>query len=296
MPQHGNDLLVSVYLNQRIVFDLFAMHQDGLSEITRITTVDSAIGQDTKKYGASFGLNRALSALLKIDVSGERDLSKGTSSETHKSEERVHTPASIFYKLRNLLKAKDKICSFDNHYQPKSGDLVEFTADLRKNPIVQTMNAFVGLMNMVITFSDDSKKKGQIKNQADDHRKIKRQMEEFLESLKAGDTTDIVSDIIINNYRAVITLEHEFLNDPTMSDLVDGHFNIVGKIIRVIPDDKNSINLLRKAALSAMPKKNLAAMMEPLSDLQANEGFEIPTLQLEIQGPVIHVIPIAIFA
>ena len=296
MTQAENNLIISVYLNQRIVFDLFAMHQDGLSEVAQITTIDSSIEKDQKKYGASFGLSRALSALLRIDVSGGRGISKDKSSEIQRSEKRVHTSVSIFYKLRNILKDEKVIFTFDEHYQPKSGDLVEFSADLRKNPIIQTMEMLIGIMDIGISFSDNPNKKGQQRIQTDENKKVKKQMEGFLEVLKTGDTIDVVSDIIINNYKAVITLEREFLNDPTMSDLVDGHFKVLGKIIRVIPDNINSLNLLRKTALSAMPKKILTEALDNLSNLQATGKFDIPSLQFEVQGPVIHLIPVAIFA
>jgi len=121
-------------------------------------------------------------------------------------------------------------------------------------------------------------------------------MEQFLESLKAGDTVDIITDTLTCGYRAVITLEREFLNDPTMSDLVDGHFNVLGKIIRVINDDKDSINLIRKTALSAMPENILKTALADLSELSKTHGFKIPSMELEAKGPVLQVLPIAIFS
>jgi hypothetical protein len=45
-----------------------------------------------------------------------------------------------------------------------------------------------------------------------------------------------------------------------------------------------------------MPKKVLTNMFSALSNLQTEGGFDIPPLELEIEGPVIHVIPIAIFS
>ena len=34
-------MIIPAYLNQRIVFDLIAMLQDGLSTVTRITSIDN---------------------------------------------------------------------------------------------------------------------------------------------------------------------------------------------------------------------------------------------------------------
>ena len=76
MSNKIDNLIIPAYLNQRIVFDLIAMLQDGLSTVTRITSVDSTADKDRKLYGAAFGLNQALSSLLKIDVSGRRTFNK----------------------------------------------------------------------------------------------------------------------------------------------------------------------------------------------------------------------------
>jgi len=81
-----------------------------------------------------------------------------------------------------------------------------------------------------------------------------------------------------------------------MSDLVDGQFNVLGKTIRVIEKSNESINLLRKTALSSMGKDFLNKMFTDLSKSVTDVGIEIPDIELEIKGPVIQVIPIAIFS
>jgi len=121
-------------------------------------------------------------------------------------------------------------------------------------------------------------------------------MEQFLESLKTGDTVDIVSDTLQCGFRAVITLEREFLNDPSMSDLVDGKFNVLGKVIRVIETEQDSINLVRKTAVGAMPEKLMIDSFSGIAALSSEQGYNIPALELKIKGPVIQILPIAIFS
>ena len=81
-----------------------------------------------------------------------------------------------------------------------------------------------------------------------------------------------------------------------MSDLVDGRFNVLGKVIRVIDSEDDAISLIRKTAMSAMPKKIMKEAFSGFSALSTDQGFNIPDLELEIRGPVIQVLPIAIFA
>jgi len=298
MSNIENELIIPVYLNQRIVFDMIAMLQGGIATVTRVTSMESSSVGDKQQYGATFGLNKALSSLLRIDVSGNREKQKNDSSGTQTNEEKVHTPASMFQMLRKSLVAGNKLSFIDDKYKPEIRQIVEFTAPLRKNPIIQTMDTFVGLMNMAILFSQTppQQHKGHKPQTPDTNQAMKTQMEHFLESLKAGDTVDIVTDTLSCGYKSVITLEREFLNDPTMSDLVDGHFNVLGKVIRVIDDDKDSINLIRKTALSAMPENILNVALGGLSELSKTQGFKIPTMELEVKGPVLQVLPIAIFS
>lgn len=300
MVDISQELIIPVYLNQRVVFDLIAMLQGGISTVTRITSSESYSGKDQQQYGAAFGLSKAFSTLLKIDVSGTRQKAQEDSSGIQKAEERVHTPASMFQSLRASLSDRKELLIVDKEYKPKIRDIIEFTAHLRKNPIIQTMDTFVGLMEMAILFSDTptqkTKQKGRKTHKPDDNKHIKKQMEQFLESLKTGDTVDIVSDSLQCDFKAVITLEREFLNDPTMSDLVDGQFNVLGKVIRVIDNEQDSINLIRKTAVSAMPEKIMSDAFSSFSALSSDEGFNLPPLELEVKGPVIQILPIAIFA
>jgi hypothetical protein len=121
-------------------------------------------------------------------------------------------------------------------------------------------------------------------------------MEKFRDSLKDGKTADIISEPLGWKYRAVITVEEEYLNDPTMSDLIDGQFQVVGKIIRVIHDSTASISLLRKASIGVMNKQTLEESFSHLSSGAISETISIPKIEIEIRGPVVQIIPIAIFA
>lgn len=292
----NNELIIPVYLNQRIVFDLIAMIQDGMSTVTRVSSTEETKSANVGRYGSSFGLSQVLSSLLKIDVHGDRTKTKEGSAGLQKSEERVHTPSSLFHKLRSILKEQNKIKSMTSSYKPVPGDIVEFATPLRRNPVIQVMDTLVGIMDMAIAFEDQPQKKHGKQIQSSEFVKIKGQMEKVAENIRAGDTIDIVSDALECGYKAVSTVEIEFLNDPTMSDLVDGYFNVLGKIIRVIHDSTGSVNLLRKAPLGAVGKAKLIEAFSHLSNLGTTGNMEVPEIKWEIEGPVIQVIPIAIFA
>lgn len=304
MNDENQELIIAVYLNQRIVFDLIAMLQDGMSTVTRVNTSEESKETDASQYGTTFGLSQALSSLLKIDVSGSRNKSKDGSSGTQRSEERVHTPSSLFQKLRSTLKSEGKIVVIDNSYAPAPGDIIEFSTALRRNPLIQGMEAFLSLLEIVINFNDQQlqpaggqqhKKHVQKQDPQIEVKSAKAQLGTILEGLKAGKTIDIVSDELEDGYRALITLDKEFLSDPTMADLVDGHFKIVGKVVRVISSSDESISFLRKAPLGAMSRQPLELAFSQFS-LAASSAFNLPEMEFDVSGPLIQVIPIAIFA
>lgn len=290
-------LLVPVYLNQRIVFDMLAMLQGGISTVTSVSKTEQSADEKSRKMGGSFGLSQALSSLLKIDLSADATSTKAGSEETRRMEERFHTPASLFYTLRNLLKSQERLVIDRPEVQPASGDIVEFQSTLKRNPLIETMDAVSALMNLAEIFVQPQPfqqgKKGAPKNEST---RIKQQIESFSKSLKEGDSIDLTTDLLQSKYKAIITIETQFLNDPQMLDLVDGRFNVLGKVIRSIPGDSEAISLIRRSPVSRMPASKLTDMFSKLELSMKSNEFDFPKLEWEVRGPVIQVIPVAIFS
>lgn len=293
-----NNLIVPVYLNQRMVFDLLAMLQGGISTVTAVAKNESKESNENNKVSASLGLSEAFSSLFKIGLSAETNSSQTDHSNHSIQEERVHTPASLFYQLRNTLLDKGYLQQVESHSTIRSGDIVEFTVKLKRNPIIETMDTMNEIMSMAILFEE--KPTANAKNQKNasnnENLKIKKQMEGFSESLKSGNTIDLTASKLKSGHDAVITLESVYLNDPAMSDLVDGEFKVVGKVIRSIEDSSESINLMRKAVISKLPRPLLEQVISQFALLGLEGGFVIPELVMEIEGPAIQVLPIAIYA
>lgn len=292
-------LLVPVYLNQKLVFDLLAMLQGGISRVTAITRTTSESNQGQEKISTGFGLSEAFSTLLKIDLSGSKSDTTSSDNKNSATEERVHTPASMFYQLRNTLVSENHLKDFSQGNPPIAGDFIEFKGSLKRNPIVETLDSLAAVLDIAEAFSENppqSKRKGKQAHEGSENNKIVKQMRILSEALKAGSTTDLTATNLDSGYTAVITVETGFLNDPLMSDIVDGEFKVIGKVIKSVDDDLDSISLLRKTALSKMPENILNELFGALSKLSMNDGFDIPEMTWKIKGPAIQVLPIAIYA
>lgn len=295
--------IIPVYLNQRVVFDLLAMLQDGLSQVAKVTTSDTDKDVLSREAAATFGVTNALASLLRIDLSARRTGTKESVGETSRTEERVHTPASLLFKLRQMLTERDqltRVAGTNASFAP--GQIVEFTTTLRRNPVVELMDNMIAAFGMYMTFVAESSqphnpkavaKKGQLPDNT--NTKIIAQMKSFREMLGTGPTIDIVSERFASEYSAVITLEQEYLSDPTMSNLVEGQFVVMGKVIRVV-GKAESISLLRKTAMSILPDETLANTFSHFDALSTVQGYVLPKAEWQVPGPALHILPVAIYA
>ncbi len=80
-----------------------------------------------------------------------------------------------------------------------------------------------------------------------------------------------------------------------MADLVDGEFTVVGKVIRHLENESESINLLRKEFVGSVNEQSIRPLIESFQTPELTVFMNVPTLEVQIHGPAIHVIPIAIF-
>lgn len=296
------DLIIPVYLNQKIVFDLLAYIYDGLSTISKITTTEETKDSNDKKFGAKFGLNSALSTLFKIDLSGDVSKKKEESEKNQLNQEKIHTPSSLFQKLRTILLEKDLIRFIESDTIVSVGQFVEFSSQLSRNPVLHTLDIYRDLLkSFVAFFPNDNKapspKKNHIQTQTKEpsYKEIMNQLDTFSKSLREGNTIDIISSELISKHKVVITLEEEFLNDVSMGDIVDGTFKVLGKVIKVVEEDSDPINLIRKSSIAHLGKEQINIMFNALKTGAEQGNFTIPEIEYEINYPSFQVIPIGIF-
>jgi hypothetical protein len=289
----AKDLVIPVYLNQRIVFDLVAVLEGGIASVTLISQTQSQSAGEDRHVGASFGVGQALSSLLKIDLTGKRDSRTTDESSTTTTQDRIHTPASLFMTLRAILREKGYLKTIESETKLAPGDIVEFSSVLKKNPLLETLESFVEMIDIFQSFGKKPPKgKGK---QVSEIQQMKKQMGPLITSLKSGGTMDLTTPALPSSHRAVISLETQNLNDPTMSDLVDGTFRVVGKVTRCLSKTDGAISLNRKSAINRLPSSALEQLKDAFRAPELAE-MSLPELEWEIPGPAIQVLPIAIIA
>lgn len=123
---------------------------------------------------------------------------------------------------------------------------------------------------------------------------MKKQIQAMLAAMK-GTTADLTTTPLQSRHRCLITLEKQYLNDASMSDLVDGTFRVLGKVIRVIIDDSEAISLNRNTAIGCLPDPVLQQLGSVFL-VPEMKALRLPQFEYEIRGPAIQVLPVAIFA
>jgi uncharacterized protein YjgD (DUF1641 family) len=244
-------LIIPVYINEKIVLDMLAIIEDGFSMVSQINYTEHKESSSAQKVDAGISTSAPiLSKFLKIDVSG------GLSHEGNKGEnenvikEKVHTNVSLLSKFRGFL-VENKILKSDlNFSEVRVGDFIEVEGELQKNPIINYMDSFIDLFRMADIFTEKTQlgNRTQAKNQKQKEDEVVKQIKSFTDELKHSGTIDfILSDV---KGTTVLSVQEQYLANDNISEILGGHFKILGKVISICKEDTENIDLLRKTSLS----------------------------------------------
>lgn len=306
----SSELCVPIYLNQQIVFDLLAIVDDGFSQLSIIKTAE--IDSESKKtgVGGSIGVSNVF-GLLGISFGGEKGKEKSVAGQKEVSTQKVHTPTSLFAKLRVILTEQNLIKEIKASTEEEvkkvmseleAGQFVEFRAILRKNPLVETIDGFKQIMQIAVLFPEadggaqSSGKQGKVSRRQDSNQLVTKQMEGILSGLTQFNSIEIIGEMLnLKGVKAVLSAKLDYFSDRNASEIVDGEFRVLGKIIRVIgPDSQEGINLLRKTSFGVLSGSLLGQIRESLQGVK-EAGVNLPEFVTEVKGPALQVIPISIF-
>lgn len=289
-------LIIPIYINEKIVLDMLAIMEDGFSMVSQINYTEHKENSSSQKIDAGISTSASiLSKLLKIDVSG------GISHEGNKGEnesivkEKIHTNVSLLSKFRGFL-VQQKILKSDLDFlKMQVGDFIEVEGELQKNPIINYMDSFIDLFRMANIFAEQPQvgDKTQAKNQKKKDDEMIKQIKLFADELKHSGTIDfILSD---NKGTTVLSVQEQYLANDNISEIIGGHFKVLGKVIFICKEDTGNIDLLRKTSLSILQEDLLNEMFAEFKTEDMKQ-FNLPELKTKIEGPAAIVIPIAIYA
>lgn len=291
-----NQLMIPVYINEKIVLDMLAIIEDGFSTVSQVSYSDHKENSNAQKIETEVSTSASiLSKLLKIDLKGELSHSGNCGETENTTKEKVHTNVSLLSKFRAFLTDANILKSGFDISNMKIGDFIEVEGELQKNPLINCMDIFVDVLRMADIFAEKPQlnARTQAKAQKQQQDETMKKIKSFASELKHSGTVDfILSD---SAGTIVLSAQEQYLSNDNISEILGGHFKVLGKVIAICADKTESIDLLRKTTLSILPHDLLADMFLCLQNEDMKQ-YNLPELKTEISGPAVIVIPVAIYA
>lgn len=291
-----NQLMIPVYINEKIVLDMLAIIEDGFSTVSQVSYSDHKENSNAQKIETEVSTSASiLSKLLKIDLKGELSHSGNCGETENTTKEKVHTNISLLSKFRAFLTDANILKSGFDISNMKIGDFIEVEGELQKNPLINCMDIFVDVLRMADIFAEKPQlnARTQAKAQKQQQDETMKKIKSFASELKHSGTVDfILSD---SAGTIVLSAQEQYLSNDNISEILGGHFKVLGKVIAICADKTESIDLLRKTTLSILPHDLLADMFSCLQNEDMKQ-YNLPELKTEISGPAVIVIPVAIYA
>ena len=181
-----------------------------------------------------------------------------------------------------------------NFSKMKVGDFIEVEGELQKNPLINYMDIFIDLFRMAEIFKEKPQlgNKKNSNNQKKEANETIKQIELFANELKHSGTIDfILSDC---KGTTVLSVQEQYLANDNISEIIGGHFKVLGKVIYICEKNTENIDLLRKTSLSILSEELLNGMLLGFKTTDMQQ-LNFPDLKTKIKGPAVIVIPIAIY-
>ncbi len=287
-------LMVPVYINEKIVLDMLAIIEDGFSMVSQVNSSEQK-ESTSEQIGSVNASTSLLNKLLKIDLKGDISHTGNVGENENISKEKVHTNVSLLSKFRTTLEDEKLLDTSSNISNVKIGNFIELEGELQKNPLIDYMDKIVDMFRMVDIFSDEPEL-GNKKNASMQKKKeslILKQIKDFSAELKHSGTVDFI--LSGSTGTIVLSAQEQYLANDNISEILGGKFKVLGKVIAICKDDTESIDLLRKTTLSILTDELLDDFFVGFKSEDMKQ-FNLPELITKIKGPAMIVIPIAIYA
>ena len=172
-------------------------------------------------------------------------------------------------------------------------DFVEVQGTLKNNPVIDMLSGLKELMALANLFTDNKPKNNQSKKDtlmADN--KFNAQVDALIKGLQADGKKDIICEA--DGMSIVLPTDENYFLNNNMSEITDGNYKILGKVIQIYMED-GEISLLRNTVFSKFQLDKTKEFQDLFSDPSLSQFFGDGGIKTVISTPVIMIIPIAIY-
>lgn len=294
------------YLDEEMVMSFLATIDDGLSIVRKV----SQTLEDTEQ-GHLEGEVRAGISWLPFNFGGHvgSGMNSGRVSGEHWEAERQYPLISLFNLLRKMLFEKGVAKSIDGNVADpvEIGDVIEFSGSLRRNPIFELNDVWKTYQRLKPTFEQISgeNEKGSTKVRSDrrknlspvteinpQEKALKSILDVGVEGATSSGLLDVRASIGHEVFKdVVLTLRME--RDPAQAIAFSqgSRCRVIGKVTGITPEG-GYIPLFRRSGLELFPIETIGQLFAPFNNLPTTA---IDLDDVAVKGPVIQVLPLAVF-
>jgi hypothetical protein len=305
-------LVIPVYLDTSVVLDLLASLEDGFSMVEQVRSSQGhEVGANAAtgaRGGGGFQVAQILE-LLKVELEASGSASGQLQAASERSGTRTHTYGSLFMRLLRSLDAAGHVVrptTSTDWGQVAPSDFVELSGVFRLNPLLdglEKLERVVDLASAYVPSAEAPKSSGSrrgkgVKSQQAERETPATQLQKMTQPLvtalrERGTDTFVVSVSGLDGHQAVCVLAPGYFREHWRPELEGGDFKILGKVVRSYTEDE-SYSLLKGTSVGVLGPGVKTALMG-VFDAIPPEQIDLPSIQLEVSGPLLHVLPIGIY-
>jgi hypothetical protein len=291
--ENKKSMILPVYLNQKAVFDFLAIIEDGFTQIRSVERKENSENMIGSQVESSIGTGNAF-GLFSLKLGAKLKGNNTQQDQQIVSEERIHTPTSLFAKLllhleeNNLLKDVSCVSDFD---KIETGNFLRIKGIISVNPLIKAFDSMFHMINMISSMNV----KGAGGTSASEIKKTTEQIKKFNENMKVAGLIDLLQRNA-NGFDAVSQADIRFFENENIGILENGEYTVIGKVIKVATEETEPINLLRNTSLSAAGDLLIDQLLSVFqTEDMKKSGISIPAIKSRVLTGVL-LIPIAIYA
>ena len=317
------DLVYPLYLDVPMMTSFLAAMEDGIAYDSDVTRT-----KDRKRTVAAEGEGKAraglpamgiFASLLSLDLRGKISGDQAAGSSEEIKLVRRHTEASLFMRLRQMLKDDDRVLQInqiDDLQKLKDaehGYLVEVKGQVFRSPLSEALEAVLRILDMLgvdplrseppRSQTGGGKKQGNKGQQRaaaepnavalDNESQLGFQlMQRIREDLAKSKVVDaVMRPSAVADLTVVIALALEFLPEGTFENLLSGDFSVLGKVTRVVEGDEE-ISMYQRTVFSYLGSSDIDGIF---TQLRQDSTLQLSQNPSSVKAPALQLMPLAIY-
>ncbi|MGH4118540.1 DUF6414 family protein [Clostridium sp.] len=284
-----NRALIPLYFNENMINNLYTIVIEEFAEIKsesvrKMLTVTT----NTPLYELTCGKIRQ--GDLNVQVLNE--------FSSQRIEERVSIVITILSRLKNILNNQSMLKIINNENDVKNikeFDFVQFTIKLYKNPVIEYIEDIIRIMEMQLAFSPANGEKGNGSEEDIVKRQVMKILKDDMGNCKKEKCIKYISSSIgTRNTKVIVPLEIKYMADNL--DYIEGaSITVLGKVVRISKENENNSNSLLSGTYFDYLNEEYFQEFKNRFLKNTNLIRDYKTNEIEINEPIIEIIPIAMY-